>query len=244
MSAPIRWGVLSTASINEKMLAGAALAKDVDVVAVASRDVDRADTFAARWGIGRAYGSYDALLADDTIDAVYVPLPNRMHHQWTLRALRAAKHVLCEKPYSRQPVEVEEAFGEAAARGLVLSEGFMYRYHPQISELARIIADEDLIGEVRLVVSSFTWMTESSDDVRLNASLDGRPVVMTRRLDPDLHDAVIGQHPPDLSNDLIERCSSHCELDRARAAGARWRRSPTARPTSCRHQQRPRQWTR
>lgn len=173
MSAPMRWGVLSTAGINEKMLAGAALARDVDVAAVASRDVDRAESFAARWGIGRAYGSYDALLADDTIDAVYVPLPNAMHHQWTLRALRAGKHVLCEKPYSRRPCEVEEAFGEADARGLVLSEGFMYRYHPQIRELARIITDEDLIGEVRLVVSSFTWPTESSDDVRLDASLDG-----------------------------------------------------------------------
>ena len=157
MSEPLRWGVLSTAHINEKLLAGAARSPDVEVVAIASRDTRRAGAFAARWGIGRAYGSYDDLLSDDAVDAVYVPLPNGLHHPWTLRALRAGKHVLCEKPYSRRPADVEEAFAEADGRGLVLSEGFMYRYHPQTRELARIVRDQGLIGEVRLVVSSFTW---------------------------------------------------------------------------------------
>lgn len=173
MSEPLRWGVLSTANINEKMLAGAALAPDVDVVAIASRDTHRAEAFAARWGIERAYGSYDDLLRDDGVDAVYVPLPNGLHHPWSLRALRAGKHVLCEKPYSSRPAEVEEAFAEADARGLVLSEGFMYRYHPQMRALARFLHEDALIGEVRLVVSSFTWATQIPGDVRLNASLNG-----------------------------------------------------------------------
>ena len=173
MSEPLRWGVLSTAHINEKMLAGAARSPDVEIVAIASRDRRRAEAFAARWGIGRAYGKYDDLLSDDAIDAVYVPLPNGLHHPWTLRALRAGKHVLCEKPYSRRPTDVEEAFAEADARGLVLSEGFMYRYHPQITELARIVSVEGVIGEIRLVASSFTWLTDDPDDVCLNASLDG-----------------------------------------------------------------------
>ena len=92
MSEPLRWGVLSTAHINEKLLAGAARSPDVEVVAIASRDTRRAGAFAARWGIGRAYGSYDDLLSDDAVDAVYVPLPNGLHHPWTLRALRAGKH--------------------------------------------------------------------------------------------------------------------------------------------------------
>ena len=173
MSEPLRWGVLSTANINEKMLAGAALSPDVDVVAIASRDIRRAEAFGARWGIERAYGSYDDLLSDDGVDAVYVPLPNGLHHPWSLRALRAGKHVLCEKPYSSRPAEVEEAFAEADARGLVLSEGFMYRYHPQIRALARFLHDDRLIGDVRLVVSSFTWATQTPGDVRLNSSLDG-----------------------------------------------------------------------
>ena len=173
MSQPLRWGVLSTANINEKMLAGAALAPDVDVVAIASRDVRRAEAFGARWGIERAYGSYDDLLRDDGVDAVYVPLPNGLHHPWTIRALRAGMHVLCEKPYSSQPAEVEEAFAEADSRGLVLSEGFMYRYHPQTRALARFLQEDHLIGDVRLVVSSFTWPIQTPGDVRLNASLDG-----------------------------------------------------------------------
>jgi len=173
MSQPLRWGVLSTANINEKMLAGAALASDVDVVAIASRDLRRAEEFGARWGIERSYGSYDDLLRDDGVDAVYVPLPNGLHHPWTLRALRAGKHVLCEKPYSSRPAEVEEAFAEAEAGGLVLSEGFMYRYHPQIRALARLLHEDALIGDVRLVVSSFSWPIQAPGDVRLSSSLDG-----------------------------------------------------------------------
>jgi len=173
MSEPLHWGVLSTALINEKMLPGAARSSDVEVVAIASRDARRAEAFAARWGIGRAYGSYDDLLCDDAVDAVYVPLPNGLHHPWTLRALQAGKHVLCEKPYSRRPADVEEAFAEADGRGLVLSEGFMYRYHPQIRELARIVRDEGLIGDVRLVASSFTWPMDAPGDVRLDSSMDG-----------------------------------------------------------------------
>jgi xylose dehydrogenase (NAD/NADP) len=173
MSEPLRWGVLSTAAINEKLLAGAARSAEVDVVAVASRDSQRAATFAERWGIERAYGSYDELLADDSIDAVYVPLPNALHHAWSLKALQAGKHVLCEKPYSRHPDEVEEAFAAADAHDRVLSEGFMFRYHPHIRELVRLIRDEFLIGEVRLVVSSFSWPARTATDVRLDASLDG-----------------------------------------------------------------------
>lgn len=173
MSQPLRWGVLSTANINEKMLAGAALASDVDVVAIASRDLRRAEAFGARWGIERSYSSYDDLLRDDGVDAVYVPLPNRLHHPWTLRALRAGKHVLCEKPYSSRPAEVEEAFAEAEVGGLVLSEGFMYRYHPQIRALARLLHEDGLIGDVRLVVSSFSWPIQVPGDVRLSSSLDG-----------------------------------------------------------------------
>ena len=94
MTTPLRWGVLSTASINEKVLTGAALSDGVDVVAVASRDSVKAEAYAARWGIPKAFGGYADLLADDSIDAVYISLPNAMHHEWTMRALQAGKHVL------------------------------------------------------------------------------------------------------------------------------------------------------
>ena len=127
MTDPVRWGIMSTALINAKALRGAALSADVSVVAVGSRDGDRSREFARQWNIPHAYGSYDEMLADPDVEAVYVPLPNGMHHAWTMRSLEAGKHVLCEKPYSRRPDEVAAAFDEAERRGLVLSEAFMFR---------------------------------------------------------------------------------------------------------------------
>ena len=172
MPGSVRWGVLFTALINTKVLRGAALSVDVDVVAVASRDPARAEQYAAQWGIGRAYGSYDELLAAADIDAVYVPLPNGLHHEWTMRALRAGKHVLCEKPYSPRPEEVEEAFDEADSRGLVLSEAYMYRYNPQTLRVAKLVRD-GAIGEVRTIGAAFSWPTDAPGDVRLDPALDG-----------------------------------------------------------------------
>jgi xylose dehydrogenase (NAD/NADP) len=170
--APVRWGILSTAAINEKLLAGARRSDAVEVVAIGSRDGERAAAFAQRHGIARAHGSYEALLADPEVEAVYNPLPNALHHPWTLRALEAGKHVLCEKPYSRRPAEVEEAFDAAERAGLVLSEAYMYRYNPQIVRLAELVRD-GAIGELRMIASSFTHPCEDPGDVRLDAELDG-----------------------------------------------------------------------
>ena len=133
-----RWGILSTANINRHVLEGARLADGVEVVAVASRDSARAEAYARENWIPRAHGSYDALLADDGVDAVYIPLPNSLHHEWTLRALAAGKHVLCEKPYTRHPAEVEEAFDLAERNGLVLSEAFMWRHNPQTARFVEL----------------------------------------------------------------------------------------------------------
>ena len=169
---PLRWGVLSTALINEKLLAGAALSPDVEVVAVASRDQDRAEAFGLRWQIPRRYGRYEDLIADPGVEAVYIPLPNGLHHEWTMRSLEAGKHVLCEKPYSRHPQEVVAAFDEAEAGNRVLSEAFMYRYHPQTTMLEKHVSD-GVIGDLRMVIGSFSWPTDAPGDVRLDPSLDG-----------------------------------------------------------------------
>jgi D-xylose 1-dehydrogenase (NADP+, D-xylono-1,5-lactone-forming) len=125
------WGLLSTARINRLVLAGARLSDRVDVAAVASRDRARALAYARKYGIERAYGSYNALLEDPDVEAVYISLPNSMHQEWTLRALAAGKHVLCEKPFSRRSGELEKAFDLAERAGLVLSEGFMWRHNPR-----------------------------------------------------------------------------------------------------------------
>src|SRR6185295_11357567 len=151
----IRWGILSTAHIAEKVIAGARVASDASIVAVGSRDLARAQAFASEHEIPDVYGSYEDLLASD-IDAVYIPLPNSMHVEWTIKALEAGKHVLCEKPMSRHPTDVERAFDVAEREGLVLAEAFMWRHHPQIACTRELIAD-GAIGRLRLVRAAFSF---------------------------------------------------------------------------------------
>src|SRR5919106_6537645 len=152
----VNWGFLSTARINRLVLAGARESDRVDVVAVASRDRERADAYARENGIERAYGSYEALLADSEIEAVYISLPNSLHVEWSIRALEAGKHVLCEKPLDRRPQRVEEAFDAADRAGRFLMEGFMYRHHPQMARLRELVEDR-AIGELRAITSVFTF---------------------------------------------------------------------------------------
>jgi predicted dehydrogenase len=168
----LRLGLLSTARINDSILAAAAASDRVEVVAVASRDADRSQAYARARGLARAHGSYEALLEDADVDAIYVPLPNGLHHEWTLRALRAGKHVLCEKPYTRRPAEVEEAFGLAERSGLVLMEAFMYRHHPQTAIVAELVGG-GVIGRLRSIRATFTFRLEREDDARLEPELDG-----------------------------------------------------------------------
>jgi len=173
MSAPIRWGLLSTARINGAVLGGARESEHAEVVAVASRDDGRAREYAAQWGIPRAHGSYAALLADPEVDAVYVSLPNGLHVEWSIKALEAGKHVLCEKPMDRRPEEVARAFDVAERAGLVLSEAFMWRHNPQTRRLRELL-DDGAVGELRLVRASFSFrLAPDAVNVRLDAALDG-----------------------------------------------------------------------
>ena len=131
----IRWGILSTARIADRVLEGARLAENAEIVAVGSRDLSRAQAYASERQIARAHGSYEDLLADPDVDAVYIPLPNSMHVEWSIRALEAGKHVLCEKPMARDPAQVERAFDAAERAERVLMEAFMWRFHVQTEEL-------------------------------------------------------------------------------------------------------------
>ena len=168
----IKWGILSTADINRKLLAGAAESDDVDVIAVGSRDLARSQSFAETWGIERAYGTYEELLADPDVEAVYIPLPNTMHSEWSIRALEAGKHVLCEKPFSRHIGDVERAFDAAEATGKHLSEAFMYRHHPQTARLSEIVAS-GAIGEVRVIRTAFSYSLYDADNIRLRTDVEG-----------------------------------------------------------------------
>jgi D-xylose 1-dehydrogenase (NADP+, D-xylono-1,5-lactone-forming) len=171
----VKWGILSTAAINNAILGGAAESAAVDVIAVASRDEERARSYASEHGLERSYGSYEALLADPDVEAVYISLPNRLHAEWTLQALDAGKHVLVEKPFSRHADQVEEAFDRADAAGLILSEGFMWRHHPQTRRVTELI-DSGVIGRVRVVRTAFAFdlATErGTGDTRFDPGLDG-----------------------------------------------------------------------
>ena len=173
--AALKWGLLSTALINEAIIAGAAETAAAEIVAVASRDASRAEEYARAHGIPRPHGSYEALLDDEGVDAVYVPLPNSLHAEWTLRALEAGKHVLVEKPFSRHPRDVEAAFDRAEQRALVLSEGFMWRHHPQTRRLVELV-DEGAIGRLRVVRAAFGFPLASergSGDTRFDPALEG-----------------------------------------------------------------------
>ncbi len=171
----VKWGLLSTALINEAILGGAAESSQAEVIAVASRDEERASSYADEHGLERSYGSYEGLLADPDVEAVYISLPNSLHVEWTLRALEAGKHVLVEKPFSRHSAEVEQAFDAAEAAGLVLSEGFMWRHHPQTYRLVELI-NSGVAGRVRVVRTAFAFdlgAERGTGDTRFDPALDG-----------------------------------------------------------------------
>jgi predicted dehydrogenase len=168
----VKWGIISTADINRKVIPGAHASPKVDLVAIASRDQARADAYAKTWEIERAYPSYDALLADPEIEAVYISLPNTLHCEWSIKALEAGKHVLCEKPLSRHVEEVEAAFDAAERTGFLLSEAFMYRHNPQ-TKRAKKLVDDGAIGELRLVRSTFSYSLYDHENIRLSTELEG-----------------------------------------------------------------------
>jgi xylose dehydrogenase (NAD/NADP) len=168
----VKWGIISTADINRKVIPGAKASPKVDLIGVASRGEARAAEYARQWEIERAYGSYESLLADPDIEAVYISLPNTLHCEWSIRALEAGKHVLCEKPLSRHVDEVEAAFDAADRTGYLLMEAFMYRHNPQTKRLKELV-DDGAIGELRLVRSAFTYGLYDEANIRLRTEVEG-----------------------------------------------------------------------
>jgi xylose dehydrogenase (NAD/NADP) len=168
----VKWGIVSTADINRKVIPGAHASDKVELLGVASRDQGRADAYAHEWNIPRAYGSYEALLADPEIEAVYISLPNSLHAEWSIKALDAGKHVLCEKPFSRHPEEVDASFDAAERNARLLSEAFMYRHNPQTRKLVELVRD-GAIGELRLIRSAFSYGLYDLENIRLRPDVEG-----------------------------------------------------------------------
>ena len=168
----VRFGILSTAHINRLVIPPAHTSDKVELVAVASREQTRAEEYAREWDIERAYGTYDALLEDPDVDAVYISLPNTMHVEWSIRAVEAGKHVLCEKPFSRHAEDVEKAFDAAERAGRLLSEAFMYRHNPQTKRLTELVRD-GAIGELRVVRAAFSYSLYDESNIRLRTDVEG-----------------------------------------------------------------------
>jgi predicted dehydrogenase len=168
----VRWGLLGTARINRSLIPRMKDLPRHELVAVASRDPSRARAYATEWDIPRACGSYEELLSAGDIDAIYVPLPNALHAEWTIAAIHAGKHVLCEKPLTTTLADHDAIEAAVRAAGRVAAEAFMYRHHEQTQRVRDLVASGAL-GTVSLVKGAFTFWLSREHDVRLDPALGG-----------------------------------------------------------------------
>jgi len=169
----VRWGILSTANIGRKRVVPAMqLASNGVVTAVASRDQSKAQAFADELGIPKAYGSYEELIADPDIDAIYNPLPNSLHHEWSVKCAEAGKPTLCEKPLASNAGEAQAIVDAFASRGVLFAEAFMWRFHPQ-SVRVKALIDSGAIGTLRMLTAAFSFSISNEDDIRLSHELAG-----------------------------------------------------------------------
>jgi xylose dehydrogenase (NAD/NADP) len=168
----LRWGILSTARINTALFGPLRTSKRNRLLAIASRSRDKAEAYAREKKIERAYGSYEALLADPEIDVIYNPLPNHLHAEWTIKAVEAGKHVLCEKPLALSVAEVDAISAAARQHGRIVAEAFMYRSHAQTLKVREIV-ESGRLGRVKMVHGSFTFVMTNPDDYRWNPEMGG-----------------------------------------------------------------------
>lgn len=173
MSKPVKWGVLGYAGIARKEVIPAMVeAQNAVPYAIASRDVGKLDTAVQTFGFAKTYQDYHALLADPEVEAVYIPLPNALHKEWALKAIRAGKHVLCEKPLAQTEEDCREMLNAAQQAGVLLGEAFMYRFANRTALLKKLL-NEKTIGEITSVYASHRFVLKDVKNVRVNAQLGG-----------------------------------------------------------------------
>ncbi|WP_040284802.1 Gfo/Idh/MocA family protein [Tessaracoccus massiliensis] len=216
MNQPIRFGILGAAGITPSALIAPAQSNpDVALVAVAARSRSRAESFAQEHGIGRVHDSYEALLADPEIDAVYIPLPNSEHGKWTMAALDAGKHVLVEKPFASNAEEAEEVARRAAESDRVVMEAFHYRYHRLMAEVLKLIAD-GAVGEITEIEADFDITLPDRTNIRYNQELAGGSTMDLGCYALHFVRSVVGEEPEVVSSEA--RPSEDPRLDEALSA--------------------------
>jgi D-xylose 1-dehydrogenase (NADP+, D-xylono-1,5-lactone-forming) len=203
MNQSVRWGLLSTANINRRLIPALQMSERGELTAVASRNSQSAETYAEAWDIPHAFGTYEALLQSDVIDAIYISLPNHLHAEWAITAMRHGKHVLCEKPFATTLAEVDEMIAVSKEMGMVLTEAFMYRHHPQTKKVGEMVQNGRL-GDILLVRGVFNFaMGNRHGNVRLVPQYGGGalwdvgvyPLSMAQYVMGGLPDSVYGhQH--------------------------------------------------
>jgi D-xylose 1-dehydrogenase (NADP+, D-xylono-1,5-lactone-forming) len=170
--APLRWGLLGTGRINRAVIPPIRSSKRSQLLAVASRTQERAISYAGEWGIPHRHPSYEALLQDLEIDVIYISLPNNLHAEWSIRAMKSGKNVLCEKPLTTSAVDVDELIEVARETGMVITEAYMYRHHPQ-TLLVKQMVDNGDIGKVQLIRGAFSYTNTRPSDPRFSPELGG-----------------------------------------------------------------------
>jgi xylose dehydrogenase (NAD/NADP) len=191
----IRWAVLSTSSIARAAVIPAIQhSTNGELVAVASRDTQRARDFAAKLAIPVSYGSYDALLSANDVNAICIPLPNILHREWSIKAAEAKKHVLCEKPLAMNSAECAEMDNAARRMGVKLMEAFMYRFHPQTQKVLELLRS-GAIGDLRLIHSAFTFRVTDPANIRLQPELGGGSLMGVGCYCVNISRTIAGQEP-------------------------------------------------
>jgi len=172
----VRWGILSTANIGrQRVIPGIQNSKNGVVRAIASRGVERAQEVAGELNIPHAYGSYEELLADPDIDAIYNPLPNHMHASWSIKAAEAGKPMLCEKPFASDAAEAQQMVDVFKNQNILLAEAFMYRFHPRTQRVKQLV-DEGAVGDIQMMKATFSFLMSPErrpDDIRLKKEMAG-----------------------------------------------------------------------
>lgn len=168
----LRWGLLGTAHINRALIPPLRASKRNVLTAVASRSLERAQSYALEHKIRRALGSYDEMLDDAEIDVIYISLPNHLHAKWAIRAVEAGKHVLCEKPLALSTIEVDALIQASQATGRIITEAFMYRHHPQTIKVQEMVSGGK-VGKVRMIKGAFSYNLTHHHDIRLDPAMGG-----------------------------------------------------------------------
>jgi len=191
----LRWGVISTSNIGRAAVNPAIRASgNGELLAIASRSESKAREFAEKMDVPTYYGAYEALLDDERIDAVYIPLPNSLHREWTVKAAEKGKHILCEKPLALNAAECNEMDAAARASGVKLMEAFMYRFHPQTEKVLEMVRS-GVVGDLRMIRSAFTFRVTKPDNIRLRPDLGGGALMDVGCYCVNISRTVVGLEP-------------------------------------------------